>query len=226
MGWGMNQTPVHEQHNHDLLKLIPPSVCKLIEIGCSSGALAREIKQNNPGCNCIGIDIDPEYAKLAGRYCDHAFAEDIEQVGDDFFSGNSDRDCWVFGDSLEHLRDPWQLLSKIRKVIPAHGCVVACIPNAQHWSVLARLSIGAFRYENSGLLDRTHLRWFTRQTIVELFHASGFEIMEGVPRIFHEPQREPFLGVIGELAKLCGADPEVAVNDSLPLQYVIRAEPR
>ena len=72
-------------------------------------------------------------------------------------------------------------------------------------------------------MDRTHLRWFTRQTIVELFDRAGFIIEEGLPRIFDEPLKEPFLPLIGQMAKLAGADPELAIADSLRLQYVVRA---
>ncbi len=134
-------------------------------------------------------------------------------------------DCWIFGDSLEHLKNPWELLEKIRKVIPADGNIVACIPNAQHWSVQARLCCGEFRYEQSGLMDKTHLRWFTRQTMFEMFNGAGFRIEEGAPRIFHEPAREKFLPAIKAFAACVGADPEIAAEDALPIQYVIRAVP-
>jgi citrate lyase synthetase len=103
--------------------------------------------------------------------------------------------------------------------------VVACIPNAQHWSLIADLAIGEFRYQESGLLDKTHLRWFTKKTIVELFSNAGFRIVEGVSRVFHEPERDRFLPLIGQLAKASGMDPAVAVNDAIPLQYVVRAVP-
>ena len=72
-------------------------------------------------------------------------------------------------------------------------------------------------------MDKTHLRWFTRQTIVEMFHGAGFEIQEGLPRIFDEPNRELFLPVIGEMARLAGADPDIAIADAIPLQYVVKA---
>jgi hypothetical protein len=72
-------------------------------------------------------------------------------------------------------------------------------------------------------MDKTHLRWFTRQTMIELFSQAGFLLEDGLPRIFDEPQREAFLPIIGEMAKIAGVDPEVAIADSLPLQYVIRA---
>ena len=95
-----------------------------------------------------------------------------------------DTDCWIFGDAHKHLRYPWFILKCIRNYISQAGEVVACIQNAKHWSLQVRLSIGDFRYEENGLLDKTHLRWFTRQTIIELFDQKGFQIDVGLPRIF------------------------------------------
>lgn len=165
----MDQTPIHEFHNPDLLKLIPVNSKNLIEIGCSSGALAREFKKISPQANYFGVEIDPAYAASALRYCNETAVLNIEKAGDEFWDSKKDRDCWIFGDTLEHLQDPWVILNRIYQALPVGGSVVACIPNAQHWSLQARLSIGDFRYEKDGLMDRTHLRWFTRQTIVEMF---------------------------------------------------------
>lgn len=222
----INQTPVHEHHNPDLLRVIPECAEFVIEIGCSSGALAREFKKIKPDCSYFGVDIDSQYTLLADRYCDRTAAIDIEESGNDFFIEHQHRDCWVFGDTLEHFRDPWKILRKVRAVIPAQGCVVACIPNAQHWSVQVKLGVGDFRYQDSGLLDRTHLRWFTRQTIMELFAETGFDVIECSPRIFNEPAREKFLPLIGNMAQSAGFDSAMAINDALPLQYVIKAIPR
>lgn len=221
----MQQTPVHDQHNPDLLAFIPRDARRLTEIGCSSGALAREYKKSNKDCHYVGVEIVPEYAQLARRHCDTVIELDIEQVDENYLRENLQSECWIFGDSLEHLRDPWSLLSKIRKIIPTNGSIVTCIPNAQHWSLQARLNCGDFRYEESGLLDKTHLRWFTRATIIEMFDVAGFEIVEGQPRIFDEPARDRFLPAIRVMATAAGCDPEVAVEDALPLQYVIKAIP-
>lgn len=220
----MDQTPVHENHNPDLLSLIPIQSQRVVEFGCSSGALAREFKKNNASAHYTGIEISDQYAALARRFCDDALVLDADSADESFFDQHASADCWVFGDVLEHLKDPWRVLKQIRRVIK-HGCVVACIPNAQHWSVQARLCAGAFQYENSGLLDRTHLRWFTRQTIHELFQTCGFRLEAGFPRIFPEPQRETFLRAIREMATVIGLDPETAVEDSKPLQFVVRAVP-
>ena len=221
----MQQTPIHEVHNADLLAYIPKDAKRLVEVGCSSGALAREYKKINPNSHYTGIEIVPEYAQLAKRYCDKVMTLDIETPDVHFLRKKLAGDCWIFADSLEHLRDPWSLLSKIRQIIPSNGSIVACIPNAQHWSVQARLSCGAFVYEDMGLLDKTHLRWFTRVTIFEMFERAGFKIVDGMPRVYDEPDREKFLPSIRAMAENIGADPEVAVNDAFPVQYVVRAVP-
>ena len=221
----MDQTPSHEQHNQDLLALIPRDAERLVEAGCSSGALAREYKKINKNCHYMGVEIVPEYARLAERHCDSVVELDIEDVDEHLLRKDFSCDCWIFGDTLEHLKDPWSLLVKIRKTISDDGCIVACIPNAQHWSVQAKLSCGNFRYENAGLLDKTHLRWFTRMTILEMFHNAGFKVIEMAPRIFNEPDREKVLPAIRLMASSIGTDPEMAVNDALPLQYIVRAIP-
>jgi len=223
MGSVMEQTPVHEQHNADLLNLIPVTCKNLIEIGCSSGALAREFKKLAPDADYRGVEIDANFAVLARRYCDEVTVLNIEGADEKFWSTTGDRDCWIFGDTLEHLQNPWRVLEKIHHVMPEGGVVVACIPNVQHWSIQAKLSIGDFRYEAQGLMDKTHLRWFTRQTMIELFDQAGFVIEQGAPRIFNEPGRESFLPIIGEMARLAGSDSEIAISDALPMQFVIRA---
>ncbi|MDB6082428.1 MAG: methyltransferase protein [Gammaproteobacteria bacterium] len=221
----MEETPAHEQHNPDLLRLIPADARTVVEVGCSSGALAREYKKLNPACRYVGVEVMPKYAQLAQRHCDTVFELDVEGVTEEAFRASLVGDCWVFGDSLEHLKDPWSLLAKIRRSIAADGCVVACIPNAQHWSVQARLNCGAFRYEESGLLDRTHLRWFTRITIIEMFQEAGFRIDAAFPRIFEHPGMDKILPSIKQMARDMGIDPEMAATDAIPLQYVLRALP-
>lgn len=221
----MKQTPAHDSHNPDLLRLIPKNLSGVIEIGCSSGALAREYKKMSPNCNYFGVDIDSIYLESAKSFCDGVEVCDLESRTEEFYEQHALRDCWVFGDTLEHFKNPWAVLENIRKVIPSSGCVVACIPNAQHWSLVAKMAIGDFRYADSGLLDRTHLRFFSRQTILELFRDTGFQVEEGLPRIFNEPARDAFLPIIANFASACGVDQNLAVNDAIPLQWVVRARP-
>jgi len=217
----MKNTPVHEIPNFDLLKLIPKDLKKIIEVGCSSGVLANEYKKNNSRGEYIGIEIDEEYGNLARRYCDQVLVGDIEKFDQDFWEGHSNCDYWIFADVLEHLKDPWKILKKISS-LPHKNTVVACIPNIQHWSIPALISIGDFHYQDMGLLDRTHLRFFTRKTIIDLFQKNGFFITELQARTFSQPN-EKFLDCIKAMATLQGADPEEAARDAAPLQYLVRA---
>lgn len=222
----MSQTPVHDKHNPDLLAAIPEHAQHVIEVGSSSGALAKALKVKRPTVHYVGVEIDAAYVALSERYCDQAWLQDIELAGEEFWQRTKDRDCWVFGDTLEHMREPWDVLRKVRAVIPATGTVVACIPNVQHWSMQVRLSVGDFRYQDSGLLDKTHVRWFTRQTMIELFERAGFALQSVKPRVFDHPQRDKFLPTIEQMATLAGADGQAAVLDALALQYVLTAVPK
>ena len=221
----MQQTPVHDLHNPDLLRVMEASTRNVLEVGCMSGALAREFKKIAPHAIYTGVEIDASYAELATKYCDSVYTLNIDEAPDYFWKMNSSVDAWIFGDVLEHLKDPWRVLSKINQIIPKDGYIAACIPNAQHWSLQARLSMGDFTYENSGLLDRTHLRWFTRRTIHEMFENTGFKVVQEIPRIFQENNTSEILKSISHTAALCGFNPELAMKDAIPLQYVIKAVP-
>ena len=106
-----------------------------------------------------------------------------------------------------------------------NGCVVACIPNMQHWSIQLKLNCGMLQYETAGLLDRTHLRWFTRITIIELFESAGLRIVEGWPRIIKGENDSKMLEVIKATAVAIGANHNQAVADASVFQFVVKAIP-
>ena len=220
----MQQTPVHDRHNPDLLAVIPPACARVLEVGCSSGALAAAYKARNPGCQYVGVEIDPAYADLAREQCDRVVTGDFETLEDAQLAELLPADCIVFGDTLEHFRDPWAILKRLAGRMRATDLVCACIPNAQHWSLQVRLATGQFHYENSGLLDRTHLRFFTWTTIQQLFSSTGFQITFARKRIFNEPARERFLPTIRAMAEMAGADPEQAADFAAPLQFIVCAK--
>ncbi|CAH2605617.1 protein of unknown function (plasmid) [Rhodovastum atsumiense] len=215
-----------EGYNKELLAMIPKDARGIVEVGCNNGSLACAYKLINPQCIYTGIEINSMAAESARRHCDSVLAMDIEKAEEGFFRECMSRsNVWVFGDVLEHLVDPWSLLGKIRRTLPADGCVVISLPNAQHWSVQGKLSCGFLRYEEHGLLDRTHLRFFTRITMLELLHGAGFRVDQGVTRNFGGINSSNVIAAIKLMAASFGADPEMALADSLPLQYVVRAVP-
>jgi len=221
----VKQTPIHFNYNPDILKIMPANLKRVIEVGCSSGALAKAYRGMNSECVYTGIEIDPGFADVAKAACSEVICGNIESFDEVEFLKLFPSDCWVFGDTLEHLYDPWALLRRIRPHLVQGAQIIACIPNAQHWSIQANLNAGLFRYQDQGLMDRTHIRWFTRVSIVEMFESTGYIITEGFPRIFDEPGREQVLAAIQTMAAAIGIDPQQAVNDAVPMQWVVKAIP-
>ncbi|MBY0454152.1 MAG: methyltransferase domain-containing protein [Burkholderiaceae bacterium] len=214
-----------EDYDKNLLAYIPTQCKNLVEIGCKSGAMAAAYKKINPNCKYQGIEPSAMAAQAARKYCDTVLQVEIESVGIEFFTKLSTADCWILGNVLEKLKDPWTFLARIFHTMPKDGVIVASIANAQHWSVQAKLGIGDFRYQETGSMNRAHLRWFTRATLFELFMQNGFRIVEGHPIILDEPFRDKVIPAIRLMAESVGANPDVAVEDSLPIQYIIKAAP-
>ena len=222
----MNQTPAHDLVNPELMAMIPPQTRRIVDVGCMQGSLAKVYRANRPDTEVIGIDIDANYAAVAAEHCTEAIAADIELMPDDEFEKLSPSDCWVFGDCLEHLRDPWRMLERVRATIDAQGCTLVCLPNAQHWSVQWRLASGNFRYEDSGLMDRTHIRWFTRTTMLELFSSTGWRIEQGLTRMIRSDDEDRHLLAVKAYAQACGLNPDVAAQDAQPFQYMFKLVPQ
>ncbi len=216
---------VESDYNLDVLKLIPANARTVVEVGCNDGALARAYKRINLTCKYTGIEADAARAERSRRFCDEVHQLDIESAHAAFFDNYSNCCVWILNDVLTHLQNPWDLMARIRMSMPSDGCVIVCMPNAQHWSVQAKLIIGDFRYTDGGLMDRAHLRWFTRATMLEMFSGAGFKLEAGFPRIFGELKNEHVIAAIRSMAIGVGADPDLAVQDSLPLQYVVKVVP-
>jgi len=218
-------TPAHDHSNPDILALMSGNHDCIIEVGCSRGALARDYLAKFSCNQYIGVEIDEDAAEIARQHCTHVITTDIETMTDSEWDSLFPSNLWIFGDCLEHLRNPWTLLRRIRTKLDFDAWIIACLPNAQHWSVQTRLATGNFFYENEGLLDRTHLRWFTRKTSIDLFESTGYAVESVSLRIFDEPQRELFLPAIMQLAERSGSDPNRAAQDCTPLQHIIVARP-
>jgi SAM-dependent methyltransferase len=211
--------------NVNLLALLPKQLKSILEVGCKTGQLAKQYKKNNSECFYIGIEKNIDRISLAKINCDIVMQLDIESVGADFYKKYAQVDGWIFDNVLQKLRDPWSVLSKIRRVIPKNGIVISRMPNAQHWSIVTKLCVGDFRYQPEGLLSQSNLRWFTRATIFELFSQSGFKVTVGTSEIAEEPARENFLPGIRTLAQDAGFDPTMATTDATPTHFLVLAVP-
>lgn len=182
---------------------------RVLEVGCASGYISKVLTAR--GCRVIGIEIDPEAATAAKEYCEDVVVGDVEDLDLAEMFGERCFDAVLFGDVLEHLRDPLSAIRVCKPLIDLGGFVVASMPNIAHGSVRLSLVKGHFDYQNLGLLDETHLRFFTKDSIEKLFRDAGFAVAEmqrttaGIFDVEIPLDREAFpAGLISEIE----ADPE------------------
>ena len=192
---------------------------RVLDVGCASGYLAEALNQR--GCVVSGVEADPELAELARPHLEKIVVADVEacDLVDAFGTGTFD--VIVFGDVLEHLRDPLPVLRQARPLLAEGGTVVASVPNIAHGSIRLALLQGRFEYQPTGLLDNTHLRFFTLDTLEKLFRDAGLVAVEvrrtttGPFDTTHTLDEQDFSP---EIVDLVMADPE-----ALTYQFVLRA---
>lgn len=207
--------------NPDLLVRIPLSASTVLDVGCGTGALGAAYKRCNPTASYYGIETDADAIAIAATRLDFVAHEDIELNPAPF--GGQTFDCIVYGDVLEHLRDPWGVLARHATQLSPNGVILICMPNIEHWSFADRLLRGTWDYTDSGLTDRTHLRWFTFATTRRAIEAAGMHALDAIPRIFDaHAARNHVVAMAGALADL-DINPEDYYRRSAPLQYVWRA---
>ncbi|MBN8873072.1 MAG: methyltransferase domain-containing protein [Rhodospirillales bacterium] len=219
--------PHPSQPNPDLLSRIPLSARAVVEIGCGTGALAAAHRAVNPRVRWYGVDSDPAAIEEAARWMDGAACLDIETdpLPFDLPEGI---DCLIYGDALQRLRDPSAVLRRHVAQLQDEGMLLICVPNLEHWSFAERLLRGTWAYEPAGLLDRTHLRWFTLDTLRQDLLEMGLSICDVHPRIFAPEAAQRFTAAIAPALAALGVDQERYLQRAMPLQYVwrVRKTPR
>jgi len=214
--------PAYPDHpNNDLLERIPLSASVVLDVGCNTGALGAAYRRLNPRARLLGIEQDPEAAELARQRLDQVAVVDVEQ---DPMPFTLDRpiDCIVYGDILEHLRDPWSVLRRHAEALSDDGTMVICVPNMQHWSFADRLLRGTWKYEPRGLLDETHLRWFSLETMREGLEKAGLVPHDVSPRVSKAAKAQEFANLIAPALTRLGVDPSAYAQRAAPMQYVWR----
>lgn len=152
-----------------------PRGSTVLEIGPSSGYMTAELRRN--GCTVDAIELNPLDAKKAEAHCRRMLVGSAEDKA--VWGRISDQyDVVLMADVLEHLRSPDDVLREVRQRIAPWGQVIVSLPNVAHWRMRVDLLRGQFTYTDWGLLDRTHLRFYTRDTALSLFRDAGFEVTE------------------------------------------------
>ncbi|MBU0952255.1 MAG: class I SAM-dependent methyltransferase [Elusimicrobia bacterium] len=182
--------------DYQVVKLIEPG-SSILEIGCATGYIGKYLKEKL-NCKMFAVEIDKEAAKIASPYYEKIIIGDIEDENI-FQQVYGQFDYVLCMNVLEHLKNPEALLFKLKKIIKNNGFLVAAIPNIANWTIRLKLLTGNFDYEKGlfgtdhgkGIMDETHLRFFTLKTMKSLFSKTGYEIVrqsfdpdKGIPK-FH-----------------------------------------
>lgn len=168
--------PKTENNAHSFVLAMVGSNKRVLEAGCASGHVSEILSAR--GCTVVGIEIDPLVAQTAEQWTERVVIGDLDHgILWDELAGET-FDVILFGDVLEHLKDPLGTLRESIKHLRPEGTVVMSIPNIAHADIKIALINGRFPYSESGLLDSTHIHFFTKDTLLELIRDAGLVPIE------------------------------------------------
>jgi 2-polyprenyl-3-methyl-5-hydroxy-6-metoxy-1,4-benzoquinol methylase len=145
---------------------------RVLDVGCSSGYLARPLAER--GNTIVGVELDPKAAREAEEFCELVLVGDVETMDLPLEPGSFD--VVLGGDVVEHLRDPAGTLARLRPLLRPGGRVVLSTPNVANWAIRLSLLSGRWRYTDRGILDRSHTHLFTRATLAETLERAGYRV--------------------------------------------------
>lgn len=212
----------------EVAALVPESARDVLDVGCAGGGLGRTVKALRPDARVRGVEPVADAAAIARTVLDDVAVGTAESP---LPAAWPRPDCVIFSDVLEHTTDPWAVLRRWRADLAPGGTLVISLPNVAHESVLRQLRRGRFDYDDEGVLDRTHLRFFTRATAIELVESCGFEVQS-----FARVQTEARGGLVGAWRRALARRrirlekrtdvwraPGLCAADRLTLQFLITA---
>jgi len=178
-----HKTEIGYFHNNrsEMLKFIPENAQRILEVGCGEGTFCELLKRSNR--EIWGVEMNDDAAHKATKVCHRVLVGDFNAVFDqlplNYF------DCVIFNDVLEHMYAPWETIHSVKSLLSPVGYLVTSIPNFRYISNLITevLFEGEFRYKTEGgILDDTHIRFFTSKSICRMFREQGYEVLvqEGV----------------------------------------------
>ncbi len=201
----------HERR--ELISLIPKGPNKVLDVGCAEGRLGQLLKAEGRASFVAGIELNEEAAKVARQNLNSVICADVEKMSlKEPLISDMSFDYILLGDVLEHLHDPWKFLTRIKELLTPVGRIIISIPNVRHISVIIPLVFGGrWTYSPDGILDMTHLRFFTRRTTKQLLEDSGFEVETYNPLIRERRNKIINIATLGLL------------KDFLAIQWVFTA---
>ncbi|MBW4488034.1 MAG: methyltransferase domain-containing protein [Trichocoleus desertorum ATA4-8-CV12] len=165
---------LYEAVNYPVLKKIPKTTKHLLDLGCGSGSLGKQIKQVFD-CRVVGVTYSNTEAEVASTHLDQVIVDDLNNLS---LENLKQFDCIVCSHILEHLHSPHLLLSQLHGNLTVDGVLIVALPNVLYWKQRWEFLTGRFRYTDGGLMDKTHFRFFDWQTGQELLEQNGYKVIE------------------------------------------------
>lgn len=162
-----------------VLSRLPGDCRRVLELGCGTGATGAAAKAKDPGLEWIGVEMVPDAAQTARSVLDSVHQGDIADIPSEMLGGQFD--AIVASEVLEHLVDPWQVVANLARHLRHGGVFIASTPNIASRHVIAGLVRGRFDYCEEGVMDRTHLRWFTPASFAQMFAQAGLAVQTCEP---------------------------------------------
>lgn len=159
----------------EIMQLLPQRIDRILEIGCGRGETLARIKSTKGASFACGVELSHDSADAAKGKLDRVVVGNFEEIDlpVDFVSF----DVVLCLDVLEHFVDPWKAVRQIDGLLSPGGVLIASIPNVRYFSVVLPLLLqGRWEYQSSGVLDRTHLRFFTKRSAIDLMQTSGMSV--------------------------------------------------
>jgi SAM-dependent methyltransferase len=192
-----------------------PEAAKVLELGCGTGRLGERYKKAHPGAEWVGVDVNREALTVAAMRLDAIYCVDLDAVSLD--GVGSGYDCVVMGNVLEHLKFPERLLEELKAITTPEVTLLLCVPNMSHISVLERLIMGDACYDDEGLMDRRHLRFYSCSSLFKMLMDCGW--------LPHQQDREqvrtPNMALTEGLLKL---STELQIPLSTAVRYLVTSQ--
>ncbi|MGB3917572.1 class I SAM-dependent methyltransferase [Thiothrix litoralis] len=217
--------PLDDNHSHSQIVRRIPRYAQVLELGCGDGSMSRLMRERCEA-HIIGVDHNPDIVWQAQRYCDYVFTEDLDDPHSlDALEGEK-FDAITLVDVLEHLQHPEDLLRRLKPLLLDEGQILISIPNIAHASVRLELLNGHFEYEKTGILDTTHLKFFTADSVQSLLADEGYVVHE-LDYTWHDLPDE----VIAHYLQSAGLEPTPQAlakfhePDAMAYQFIISSSP-
>ena len=169
----------------DIEPLLPASATRILDVGAGAGGTTRWLKTRYPKARTVALEGNGALLDELRQNVDEPHIVDLNQA----LPPVGTPDLILFLDVLEHLLNPSEILATLTQSMPDHGTVIVSLPNVAHLSVSAPLFVrGEFEYKDAGILDRTHLRFFTRKSAVELLNSARLTVAKGLRTGFAGPR--------------------------------------